>query len=95
MVKTKKESKKMRLSIPLSEHIYNLIEIEANKIGISMSAYAAYLIGESINQKTQAYKMLMSEVTGQVGKKISEMPMNEEGTKKLLEDIRNLKLPIK
>ena len=52
--KTKEKANKTRLSIPLSETIYKMLETEADKIGISISAYTACLIGEIINQKKEA-----------------------------------------
>lgn len=52
--KIKEKANRTRLSIPLSETIYKALETEADKIGISISAYTACLIGEIINQKKQA-----------------------------------------
>lgn len=41
----KQKTKKIRLSIPLSEDIYNKIEKDAEVVGVSMATYAAMIIG--------------------------------------------------
>ena len=49
---TKKEKiKKIRLSIPLSEEIYQKIEKDSEVVGVSMATYAAMIIGN--HYKTQ------------------------------------------
>lgn len=47
----KQKTKKIRLSIPLSEEIYNQIEKDAEIVGVSMATYAAMIIGN--HYKTQ------------------------------------------
>lgn len=41
----KQKTKKIRLSIPLSEEIYKKIEKDAEIVGVSMATYAAMIIG--------------------------------------------------
>lgn len=47
----KEKTKKIRLSIPLSEEVYQKIETDAEVVGVSMATYAAMIIGN--HYKTQ------------------------------------------
>lgn len=42
---------KARVSVPLSEEVYKWCADQAEKYGISLPTYIAYIIGDSLNKK--------------------------------------------
>jgi len=49
---------KTRISVPMSPEIATAVRIEAQKIGVSESAYCAFIIGQHITAQSQVYNVL-------------------------------------
>lgn len=54
---------KTRISVPMSPEIASAVRIEASKIGVSESAYCAFIIGQHITAQSQVYGLLNETIT--------------------------------
>lgn len=64
---------KTRISVPMSPEIAAAVRIEATKIGVSESAYCAFIIGQHITAQSKVYGLLNDTIT----KSILEQKENE------------------
>lgn len=64
---------KTRISVPMSPEIASAVRIEATKIGVSESAYCAFIIGQHITTQSKVYGLLNDTIT----KSILEQKENE------------------
>lgn len=101
MAETKKQkTKKIRLSIPLSEDIYNKIEKDAEIVGVSMATYGAMIIGNHYKSQqisldyanknmTEAFRSIFEPLFELKGLKYDEIAekMKNEAVDKTLEAI--------
>lgn len=74
-----KELKKKRVSVPLREDIYLKVEEEADKRGISMPTYIAFVIADHIINKEKLSSQLLSNVTGSFSKNLDKMTEDFDG----------------
>lgn len=59
-------SKKIRLSVPLSENIYKQIEADAERVGVSMSTYVAMILGNHYKQIDMNMNMISDVIKNQL-----------------------------
>lgn len=65
-----KELKKKRVSVPLREDIYQKVEEEADKRGISMPTYIAFVIADHMINKEKISSQLLTNVSGSFDKQL-------------------------
>ena len=75
-----KELKKKRVSVPLREDIYQKVEEEADKRGISMPTYIAFVIADHMINKEKVSSQLLSNVAGSFDKQLERAVDNFEKT---------------
>ena len=58
----KMPTSKTRISVPLSAEIALAIRSEAQKVGVSESAYCAFIIGQHIMSQSQIFKIVEQQL---------------------------------
>ena len=57
-----KKPRKLRCSVPMSKEIYETIDMESKKIGVSMSVYCSVIIGNYCMATSNVYKMINDKI---------------------------------
>lgn len=65
---------KTRLSVPLSETLYNAIKVKSDSMGISMSSYVSFVVSQTVQTETQ----VINELTKLVGSILEKNPPIKE-----------------
>lgn len=71
-----------RVSVPLSETLYNEIKYKSEQLGITMSSFIAFVVATHLNNELLVTNALSKEVGGSISdliKKLSELQGKKDG----------------
>lgn len=71
--------KRNRLSVPLSQPLYDQIKIEAEALGVTMSSWVAFKIGEQLRIQIEFKNQLQERIGDQFGDLIKKNSDSGDG----------------